>query len=106
MDTFSHASNTQMQNSNGIFKSEKVDKLDELVDAVNNFTIKDTTYYESNTATVSDTQGDLTLNPEIVTHTSNKKLEHKLLSYHTIHGFPPRTRLGIDQEIVPIMLMP
>ena len=44
--------------------------MDDLVDAVNNLTINDARYYESNTATASDTQGDLSRNPETVTHTS------------------------------------
>ena len=62
-DTFSHVSNTQRENSIVIFTSEKLDKSYELVDAVNNFTINDIKYYESNTATASDAQGDLTCNP-------------------------------------------
>ena len=43
--------------------------MDELVAAVKNLTINDAKYYESNTATASDTQSDLTLNLETVTHT-------------------------------------
>ena len=70
-DTFSHASNTQREDENAIFTSEKIDKSDKLVDAVNNLTIDDAKYYESNTANTSDTQGDLTRNPETVTYTSN-----------------------------------
>ena len=34
-DTFSHASNTQRENANSIFTSEKLDKSDDLVDAIN-----------------------------------------------------------------------
>ena len=74
-DTFSHTPNTQRENANVIFTSEKLDKLDELVDAVNNLTINDAKYYESNTATASDEQGNLTSNPETVTHTSNRIFE-------------------------------
>ena len=62
VDTFSHMSNTQKENVNMIFTSEKLDKSYELVDAVNNFTINNAKYYESNTATTRDTQGDLTRN--------------------------------------------
>ena len=62
VDTFSHMSNTQKENANMIFTSEKLDKSYELVDAVNNFTINNAKYYESNTATARDTQGDLTHN--------------------------------------------
>ena len=45
-----------------IFTSEKLDKSYELVDAVNNFTINNAKYYESNTATVSDSKGDIKRN--------------------------------------------
>ena len=62
VDTFSHMSNTQKENVNMIFTSEKLDKSYELVDAVNNFTINNAKYYESNTATTRNTQGDLTRN--------------------------------------------
>ena len=95
-----------MHNANGIFKSEKVDKSDELVDAVNNFTIKDTKYYESNTATGSDTQGDLTLNPEIVTHTSNNNVEQKVLSNRTILVLTLTMNPVIDLEIALVVLVP
>ena len=59
-DTFSHASNTLRENTNGTFKSEKLDKSDKLVDAVKNLTINEAAYYKSNTAIASDSQGDLT----------------------------------------------
>ena len=42
-----------------IFTSQKLDKLDELVYAVNNLTINDAIYYESSTATTNDTQAIL-----------------------------------------------
>ena len=70
VDTFSQSS-AQREKSNAIFTSEKLDKSEELVDTVNNLTINDARYYESNTATKSDVKGDLTRNPETVTHTSN-----------------------------------
>ena len=60
MDTFSHTSNKQRENENVIFVNEKLDKLDELVDAARNLKINDTKYYESNTETANDAQGDLT----------------------------------------------
>ena len=72
-DTFSHTSNTQKENANTILTSEKLDKSDELVNAVNNLTINDNEYYESTLATASDTQGDLTRNLETSTHTRNGK---------------------------------
>ena len=45
-DTFSHTSNTQRENTNTIFTSEKLDESDELVDAVKNLTINNNEYYE------------------------------------------------------------
>ena len=49
--------------------------MDKLVDAVKNLTINDAKYYESNTATKNDAQGNLTLNLETVTHTSKGNFE-------------------------------
>ena len=48
VDTFSHASNTQRENENAIFTSEKLDKLNGLVDAVKELTINYSKCYESN----------------------------------------------------------
>ena len=79
-DTFIHASNAKRKNANAIFTGEKLDKLDELVDTLKNLTINDAKYYESNTATTSDAQGNLTNNPETITHTRNGNFEQKLLS--------------------------
>ena len=62
MDTFSHTSNTQRENTNAMFTSEKLDKSDELVDAVSNLTIYNFNYYESNIANVSGAQIDPTSN--------------------------------------------
>ena len=45
-DTCSHASNTQRENANRIFTIEKLEKSDELLDAVKNVIINDTKYYE------------------------------------------------------------
>ena len=61
-DTFIYATNTQRDNTNAIFTSDKLDKLDKLVDALNNLAINDAEYYESNTATASDSQGDIIIN--------------------------------------------
>ena len=77
---FSHVSNAQRENSNPIFTSEKLDKWDNLVDEVKKLTIEDSKYYESNTDTTSDTQGNLTHNPETINHTSNGCFEQKSLS--------------------------
>ena len=115
-DTFSHFSNTKRDNTNTIFTSEKLDKSDELVDAVKNLTIKDAKYNESNTETASYSQGDITHNPETVTytsngnetvtHSSNGNFEQKSLSNRTIPVFPPSMNPGIEQEIAPIILVP
>ena len=70
VDIFSHTSSAQRENENAIFTGEKLDKSDELVDAVNNSTINNAKYYESNTATASDSQGNIAYNLETVTHNS------------------------------------
>ena len=116
MDTFSHTYNTQRENANAIFTGEKLDKSDELVDSVKNLTINNAKYYESNTATASDAQGDLTLDPETVTHTSNgnepvtrtsnRNFEQKLLSNRTIPAVVPTMNPRIYQNITPILLTP
>ena len=43
-DAFNHVSILQRENANTIFTSEKLDKLDELVDAVNKLTINNAGY--------------------------------------------------------------
>ena len=73
--TPSHAYNSLRKNANKIFTSEKLDKSDELLDIVKNLTINDAKYYESNTATTSDSKGDRTRNPETITHTRNINIE-------------------------------
>ena len=62
-----------------VFTSEKLGKLDDLVDAINNLTINNSGY-ELNTATAIDVQGNLRSDPDTVTHTSNSVLDQKLLS--------------------------
>ena len=52
-------------------RMQKLDKLDKLVDAVKYSTTNNSEYYESNTVTASDAQGDPTHNLETVTQTSN-----------------------------------
>ena len=89
-----------------IFTSEKLDKSDELLDVVNNLTINNDGYYESNTATTSYTQGDLTHNIEIGNHTSNRNFEQILLSYRITPVLPSPKNPWIDQEISEIKLTP
>ena len=71
-DTFSNTSNTQRQNANTIFTSENLDKSDKRSDAVNNLTINDAGFYESNTAISSGAQGDPTRDSKTFTHTINR----------------------------------
>ena len=74
---------SQRENPNAIFTSEKLEKLDELVDAFKNLKINDAGY-ELNTATASGAQGNCTSDPDTVTHTSNGVLDQTLLSCRTI----------------------
>ena len=54
-DTLIHTTNTQRENTNAIFTSEKLDKSDDLADALKDFKINHSGYYASNSVTVSDT---------------------------------------------------
>ena len=107
-DTFSHASSAQRENVNAIFTSEKLEKLDELVESVKNLTINDTKYYDSSTVPASDSQGGLTSDPETVTHTSNRVFEQKILIFRTISVLPPPTNPGIAEIVLtsPTLLTP
>ena len=80
---FSNASISHRENLNGVLTSDKLKKLDEIVNAINNLTINDA-LYELSTTTASDTQGDLTRDPDTSNHTSNGVLDRKLLSCWTI----------------------
>ena len=78
-DAFSHTFSSQKENADTVFTSEKLNKLDKIVNAINNLTIN-YTLYELNTEAASDAQGDLTNDPYTVTHTSNRILDQELLS--------------------------
>ena len=82
-DAFNHASSSQRENPNAIFTSKNMEKLDKLFNKINYLTINESRY-ELNTATVSGAQGDLTINLDTVTHTSNGISDQKLLSCWTI----------------------
>ena len=58
-DAFSLASNSQRENADATFTSDKLDKSDKLVNMINNLTIN-ASRYELNTETASDTQSNLT----------------------------------------------
>ena len=73
MDTFIYKYTTQRENGNEIFTSENLDKLDELADALKDVTINNYEYYELDTATASDKQGDPKHDLKKFTHTSNNK---------------------------------
>ena len=87
-----------------------------MADAIKDFTINDAKYYESNSGTASDTQGDFTSNPETVTHTSSKNetvthtsngnFEQKLLINRTIPVVLMTMNPRIDQRILPIIVTP
>ena len=115
-DKSRHISNTQRENVNAIFTSEKLDKSDELSDALKDLTISGAKYYESDTVTASGTQGDPTRNldtvthtsisNETVTHTSNGKFEHKLLSNWTIPVVVLTINPSVDHRIALIAVAP
>ena len=68
-DTLSLASNTQRENPNAEFASEKLENSDYLVDAVANMKINNVGY-ELNAATASDAQVEFLSNKDKFTHTS------------------------------------
>ena len=107
---FSHVSISQRENLNVIFKSEKLKKLDGIVNEINKLKINNAGY-ELNTPTTSNAQGNLTSNPDTVTHTSGGILDQKLLNCQTIGEvsvLPPLTNPRIDEiRLVPqTLLMP
>ena len=97
-----------------IFTSYKLDKSDKLVDAINNLTINDARY-ELNKATASDAQGNLTSDPDPVSHTSNgpdivmrttnRILGAKILRCRTIGEVPVQTLLENPILLAPQTLM-
>ena len=115
-ETFSHTSNTKRENVNAIFTNEKLYKSDDLAYLLEDLIINDAKYYESNSATSSDAQGDTTLDPETVTPISNRKekvtdtnngnFEQKLLSNRTILVVVLTMNLSIDPRIVPTVAVP
>ena len=72
------ASISQRENLSPLFTSEKLDKLYEIVNAINNLKINNYRY-ELNTATASDAQVDLTSSPDTVTHTIHVILDKNYL---------------------------
>ena len=115
-DKFGHTSNTQRENANAIFTSEKLDKSDDMEDALKGLAINDAAYYESNSATVSDAQGDPTRDLETVTHISNGNekatgsskgsSEQNILNNRTLPIVAPTMSPRVDPRIVLIVAAP
>ena len=78
-DTCSLAYSLQIEPLNMILNSEKLEKSDELVDAVKNTTINNAGH-KLNTASASDAQVEFASNTDTVTHTSNIVTDQKILS--------------------------
>ena len=78
-DMCSLAPSSQRENQNAIFASEKLENLDDLVNAVKNMKINDVGY-QLNTATASDSQVKFVINTYKITYTSNGDNHQKLLS--------------------------
>ena len=73
-DTCSLASSSHRENPNAIFTSEKLEKSDEIFDAVRNVK-KNNVGCELNTAIASAAQGYIMSDPDTVTHTRNRILD-------------------------------
>ena len=87
-----------------IFASEKLENLDNLVNAVANMTINGV-IYELNTATTSDAQFEFASNTDKITHTRNGDTHQKVLSSRMIRIFhedmsvfspPTDTKIGTN----------
>ena len=95
---------------NTIFKIEKLEKLDELVDTINNLTINDAGS-ELYTATVSGAQVNLMSNPDTFTHTRNIILDQELLSFPTneevsVLSLPKNPRIALTELTPQTLLVP
>ena len=77
-----------------------------MVDTVNKLKINNAKYYESNAATASDTQGDITCNLLTFTHTINENLEQNILRNWNLPVLPPEMNIRIYKGVAPIMLAP
>ena len=109
-------SNIQRENVNAIFRNEKLDKSDELTDALKDLTINDAKYYKSDTATAGNAKGDPTRDLKTVTHirngnekvtdTSNGNFEQKLLSNRTFPVVAQKMNPRIELSIFPVLAAP
>ena len=73
MYTFIQTSNTQRENENTIFTSEKLDKSNALAETLKGFTINNAGYYESESANANDLKVDPVSDPKTFIHTSDRK---------------------------------
>ena len=94
-DTFSQTSNTQRENENAILTIEKRDKPNKLAETLKDVQINDAKYYVPDSANENEAKGDPASNPKTfnhtsdgkkrkVTDTSNRILQHKILSNRTL----------------------
>ena len=89
-DALIHASSSPKENADTIFTSDKLDKSDKLVNTLNNLKINDARH-ELKKFTTNDKQGNLTSNPDTVTHASNRMLDGKLFRCQIIREVPVQT---------------
>ena len=73
VDIFGQTSNTKRENANTILISEKLNKSDEMAEALNILTINDSEYYVSDSANANDAKGDTASDTKTVTYTSDGK---------------------------------
>ena len=72
-DTFSQTSNTQIENSNAILTSGKLDKSYDLAEIFKDLTINDAGYYVSDSENANETKGGPAIDTKTVTHTRDGK---------------------------------
>ena len=111
-DTFSRTSNTQRENRNAIFTSEKLEKLDKLANTLKDFTINYAEYYVSNSSIANERKGDPASDLKTVIHTSDRKrqftdtskrkFQQKLLSNRTLPFVVLTMDTRIDDRIATI----
>ena len=97
MDTLSQTPitpNKQGENENTILTREKRNNLNALEETIKRLTINDAGYYEADSENANDAKGDPASDPKVATHTSdrnkiivtntsNRYLQQKLLSNQT-----------------------
>ena len=103
--------NTQGDNENNILTGERLNNLDMLAQKLEWLKIKDSEYYESESAIENDAKGDPERDLKLATHTSgegkrkvtntsNVNLEHKLLRNRTLPIITTTINPRIDNMVV------